>query len=154
MEKSEHTLDALDHKIIAALRSDGRIPFKQLAESLGANEATLRARVRRLEDSNSVRVVAVTDYEAAGYSMMLAVGVQVDGRRVADVAADLAAVPEVFSVCEVVGGLDIETLVVARDQESFNTLLTETLAQVPGVRKLLPSHAIDVLKNQPDWVPF
>jgi Lrp/AsnC family transcriptional regulator for asnA, asnC and gidA len=25
---------------------------------------------------------------------------------------------------------------------------------VPGVRKLEPSIALDVLKNQPNWVPF
>ncbi len=149
-----HALDSLDHRIVDALRHDGRVSFKELANQLGANEATLRARVKRLEESGAVRVVAVTDYEAAGYTMMLAVGVTVEGRNAAEVAADLAQIPEVFSVCEVVGGPDIETLVVAHDQAGLNTLLTKTLAGVPGVRKLLPAHAVDVLKNQPDWVPF
>jgi Lrp/AsnC family transcriptional regulator for asnA, asnC and gidA len=30
----------------------------------------------------------------------------------------------------------------------------ERLAAVPGVRRLTPALALDVLKNQPDWVPF
>jgi hypothetical protein len=28
------------------------------------------------------------------------------------------------------------------------------LANISGVRRLTPALAVDVLKNQPDWVPF
>ena len=71
-----------------------------------------------------------------------------------EVAQSLAAIPEVFSVNVVVGTHDVEVLVVARDQEALNELLAERLAKVPGVRRLTPALAVDVLKNQPDWVPF
>lgn len=147
-------LDATDQRIIAALRRDGRLPFRALAGEVGVTEATARSRVRRLEDSGCMRVVAVTDYEAAGYGMLVAVGIQVEGRPADAVARELAAFPEIFSVCQVVGSLDIETLVVARDQEQLTGLLTGRLARVPGVRRILPAVALDVLKNQPHWVPF
>lgn len=147
-------LDDIDYKLIALLRKDGRMPYRALAVELGLTENTVRARLRRLEESDSLRVVAVTDYEAVGYSMMLAVGFQVEGRAADAVARDLAQFPEVFSVCQVVGGLDIEALVVARDQEALGELLGQRLAQVPGVRRILPAMAMDVLKNQPNWVPF
>jgi Lrp/AsnC family transcriptional regulator for asnA, asnC and gidA len=127
--------------------------FKALAAELSLTEATVRSRVRRLEEGDSWRVGAVTDYEAVGYSMMRAVGIQVEGRPADAVANDLAAFPEVFSVCQVVGTLDIETLAVAKDQESLTELLVR-LGAVPGVRKLQPSVALDVLKNQSNWVPF
>ena len=77
-----------------------------------------------------------------------------EGRSAAEVATDLAAFPEVFSVCQVVGSHDIECLMVAEDQEAISQLLTKRLASVPGVRRLLPAMAIDVLKNQPNWVLF
>ena len=146
--------DAVDQRIIAALRRDGRMPFRALASEVGVTEATARTRVRRLEDSGYMRVVAVTDYEAAGYGMLVAVGIQVEGRPADAIARELAAFPEIFSVCQVVGSLDIEALVVARDQEQLAELLTGRLAQVPGVRRILPAMALDVLKNQPHWVPF
>ncbi|MBB5186886.1 MULTISPECIES: Lrp/AsnC family transcriptional regulator [Zhongshania] len=149
---SQH-MDEVDHRIVAHLRRDGRMAFKALAAELSLTEATVRSRVRRLEEGDSLRVVAVTDYEAVGYSMMLAVGIQVEGRPADAVANDLAAFPEVFSVCQVVGTLDIETLAVAKDQESLTELLVR-LGAVPGVRKLQPSVALDVLKNQSNWVPF
>ena len=101
-----------------------------------------------------MRVVAVTDFEAIGYTMLLAVGVQVQGRAADAVARDLAGLREVFSACQVVGSMDIELLVVAKDQEMLNELLSQRLARVPGVRRIVPAMAVEVLKNQPNWVPF
>jgi Lrp/AsnC family transcriptional regulator for asnA, asnC and gidA len=65
----------------------------------------------------------------------------------------LAKLSEVYSVSVVIGSHDIEILALAKNQAHMNDLLTQ-LAAVRGVRKLLPSLAVDVLKNQPNWVPF
>ena len=147
-------LDDTDQAIIALLRSDGRMPYRAIARDLALTEATVRSRVRRLEESNTMRVVAVTDIEAAGYSMLLAIGVQVENRSPEAVARELAELPEVFSVNVAVGAHDVEILVVADDQAALNDLIGRRLAAVPGVRRLTPALALDVLKNQPDWVPF
>jgi Lrp/AsnC family transcriptional regulator for asnA, asnC and gidA len=147
-------LDELDQAIIEQLRQDGRMPFRSIARELDITEATVRSRVRRLEESNTMRVVAVTDIEAAGFGMLLAVGVQVENRAPEAVARDMAQLQQVFSVNVVVGTHDIEILVVASDQSDLDRLLSETLVAIPGVRRLTPALAIDVLKNQPDWVPF
>ena len=147
-------LDATDDAIIALLRKDGRLPYRSIARELDLTESTVRARVRRLEDSDIMRVVAVTDIEAAGYGMLLAIGVQVESYSPEEVARGMAAIAEVFSVNVVVGAQDLEILVVAEDQAALNELMTGRLADVPGVRRLTPALAVDVLKNQPDWVPF
>jgi Lrp/AsnC family transcriptional regulator for asnA, asnC and gidA len=86
--------------------------------------------------------------------MLLAVGVQVEGRSPEEVAQELARFTEVFSVNVVVGAHDLEILVVAEGRPALERLLTERLAGVPGVRRLTPALALDVLKNQPDWVPL
>ena len=147
-------LDDTDQGIIDLLRDDGRMAYRAIARELEITEATVRARVRRLEESDTMRVVAVTDIEAAGFGMLLAIGVQVENRDPEAVARDLAAIAEVFSVNVVVGTHDIEILVVAPDSAGLNDLLSETLGRVTGVRRLTPALAVDVLKNQPDWVPF
>ena len=130
------------------------MPYRAMARELGLTENTVRARVRRLEDSDTMRVVAVTDIEAAGYGMLLAIGVQVESRSPEEVARELAQMTEVFSVNVVVGTHDVEILVVAQDQSDLDELINSRLAGVPGVRRLTPALAVDVLKNQPDWVPF
>ncbi|NQX88924.1 MAG: Lrp/AsnC family transcriptional regulator [Halioglobus sp.] len=147
-------LDDTDQAIIALLRQDGRMAYRAIARALDIAENTVRGRVRRMEESNTLRLVAVTDIEAAGYGMLLAIGVQVEGRAPEKVAEDMAAIQEVFSVNVVVGTQDIEILVVARDQADLTELITDKLGRVDGVRRLTPAMALDVLKNQPDWVPF
>ena len=148
------SLDELDYAIIDLLREDGRLPYRAIARELGLTETTVRSRVKRLEESGTMRVVAVTDIEAAGYQMLLAIGVQVENRSPSDVAADLAKIPEIFSVNVVVGTHDVEVLVVAEDLDALNKLLSEVLSSISGIRRLTPSLAVNVLKNQPDWVPF
>lgn len=148
------SLDEVDHAIIDLLRSNGRLAYRAIARELSLTEATVRARVKRLEESGTMRVVAVTDIEAAGYQMLLAIGVQVENRSPLDVATDLAEIPEIFSVNVVVGAQDIEMLMVAQDHGALNYLLSKVLREVSGIRRLTPSLALDVLKNQPDWVPF
>jgi len=152
--RTQIELDKTDYAIVDLLRADGRLPYRAIARTLGLTEATVRARVKRLEESDTMRVVAVTDIEAAGYSMLLAIGVQVENRSPEAVARDMAEIPEVFSVNVVVGTHDVEILVVAEDQAALNHLLTEQLAAMEGVRRLTPALAVDVLKNQPHWVPF
>lgn len=147
-------LDATDERIIELLRGDGRMPYRAMATEVGLTEATVRSRVRRLEESNAMRVVAVTDFQAAGYELMLAVGIQVDERDPLDVAEALARMPEVFSINLVIGTYDIEALVVARDQGALTDLVFQRLATLPGVLRVAPSLVVDVLKNQPDWVPL
>jgi Lrp/AsnC family transcriptional regulator for asnA, asnC and gidA len=147
-------LDETDERIIELLRDDGRMAYRAMAAQLGLTEATVRTRVRRLEQSNAMRVVAVTDFQAAGYDMMLAVGLEVEGRTPLEVAEDLAQIPEVFSINVVIGSCDIETLVVAEDQAAMSKLIYHRLANLPGVLRVSPSLAVNVLKNQPQTVPF
>ena len=118
------------------------MPYRAIARELNIGENTVRSRVRRMEESDTMRVVAVTDIEAAGYGMLLAIGVQVEGRAPEAVARDIAQIYEVFSVNVVVGSHDIEILVAAEDRVALNELISNKLG------------ALHVLKNQPDWVPF
>jgi Lrp/AsnC family transcriptional regulator for asnA, asnC and gidA len=147
-------LEEIDRRLIELLRADGRMAFRALADALGITEPVVRSRVRQLEASGFMKVVAVADAEAAGFELLLAVGVEVEGRPALEVAEALAELPEVFSVSQVVGTYDIELLMVARDHEHLAELVTDTLVRVPGVRRILTGLAVDVLKNQPDWVPF
>ena len=49
-------LDDTDNAIIALLRADGRLPYRAIARELGLTESTIRARVRRLEESDTMPI--------------------------------------------------------------------------------------------------
>ena len=92
------TLDEIDERIVALLKKNGRATNQQIAQDLKIAAATVSARIRRLEQTRAVRVVAVTDFAALGYKALLALGIEVQGRAAEDVGIDLAALDEVFSV--------------------------------------------------------
>lgn len=147
-------IDAIDMRMIALLRGDGRIASREMAEALGISEATVRARLRRLEEADTLRVVAVTDFRAAGFDLLTSVGVQVEEGAATAVAAELARIPEVLNVHIVAGPPDIEISLAARNRAELARLLGERLLQIPGILRVEAGVALDVLKLQWGWVPF
>ena len=148
------TIDDLDERIIAALREDGRISNRDLARNLNVNEATIRSRIRRLEESKTMRLVAMVDLSVAGYEFVAAVGVQVRGRAAAEVARDIAQIPDVLTVIIAIGTQDIEIQVAARNLDALSDTLTNVVANVRGVARLTPGLAMRILKYDSQWVPF
>jgi Lrp/AsnC family leucine-responsive transcriptional regulator len=142
----QYELDELDRRIIAALKADGRATNQKIARSLHISPATVGARIRRLENMNAMRVVAVTDFAALGYKVLLAVGIEVQGRAAEEVARELAALEEVFAVHMVTGARDIEILVVLHDLEELETFLLRDIAKIRGIRALAAGIAADVIK--------
>ena len=84
----------------------------------------------------------------------LAVAVEVEGRAAADVAADLAKIPEVFAVHLVTGRYDIDMLVALKDYDDLAGLMLERLSGVSGIRSMLPAIAVDILKYKFDVAPI
>lgn len=147
-------LESIDEKIVAALRQSGRMPNRDLARLIDVNEATVRSRLRKLEASNAVRVVAMRDLSAMGFDAIAAVGVQVKGRSAAAVGADLAKLEQVITVNVTIGMYDLEMQVVAKDIGELDTLLTDVIARIDGVERLFPGLSMKILKYNPEWAPL
>jgi Lrp/AsnC family transcriptional regulator for asnA, asnC and gidA len=146
MAAESYELDDIDRKIIAALKADGRATNQRIARTLRISPATVGARIRRLESVNAMRVVAVTDFSALGYKVLLAIGIEVQGRPAEEVAKDLAALEEVFAVHLVTGARDIEILVALHDLEELETFLLSDIGKIRGIRALSAGIAADVIK--------
>jgi Lrp/AsnC family transcriptional regulator, leucine-responsive regulatory protein len=143
---ADYELDEVDRHIIAALQVDGRATNQKIARSLKISPATVGARIRRLENVNAMRVVAVTDFAALGYQVLLAVGIEVQGRAAEEVAEELAALEEVFAVHLVTGARDIEILVALHDLDELKVFLLQDVAKIRGIRALSAGIAADVIK--------
>jgi Lrp/AsnC family transcriptional regulator, leucine-responsive regulatory protein len=141
-----YQLDEIDRRIIAALKADGRATNQRIARSLRISPATVGARIRRLENMNAMRVVAVTDFAALGYKVLIAVGIEVQGRPAQEVAEELASLKEVFAVHLVTGARDIEILVVLQELEELEGFLLRDVAKIRGIGTLSAGIAADVIK--------
>lgn len=149
-----HDLDDVDRQIIALLRRNGRATNQEIARSLNMAAATVSARVRRLEQSKAMKIVAVTDFAALGYQVLLAIGVEVEGRRAVDVAEELARLPEVFAAHLVTGARDIELLVALKDFDDLHAFVMKDIAGVKGIRKVECAIATEVAKFDFDVAPI
>lgn len=147
-------LDEIDLKIIELLTRNGRTTNQQIARKLNLAAATVSARIRRLEEADAMRVVAVSDFKAFGLNALMAIGVEVEGRPAEDVAADLAALPEVFSAHLVTGRYDIELLVALHSMDDLPDFLLAKVSGIAGIRSLDPSIAVDVIRYEFDVAPM
>lgn len=147
-------LDDIDQRIIGFLRENGRATNQELARRLRISAATVSARIRRLEQSKAMKVVAVTDFAALGYNFLLAVGIQVQGRPAGEVARDLAKLKHVFAAHLVTGARDIEVLLALHDYEELHSLLLDEIAKIKGIRTIECGIAVDVVKFNFDVAPI
>jgi len=103
MAESAFQFNELDNSIIDILKKDGRTSNQKIADELGVTTSMVATRIRRMEQAKAMKVVAVSDFSAFDYNVLLPIGVDVKGRRANDVADDIAKLDEVASVQLVTG---------------------------------------------------
>lgn len=148
------TIDATDVAIVSELRANGRANNQQIAEKLGLTATTVSTRIRRMEDADQLRVVAVSDFSAHGFNVLLRISVSVDGRPASEVANELAELPEVVAAHMVTGGYDIDMLVALHDFDDLSDFLLAKLSGVRGIRTLTPAIVVDIVKYKFDVAPI
>lgn len=150
----EFIADDIDRAIVEQLRLNGRATNQQIADRLNLTAATVSSRIRRMEDENKLRVVAVSDFSAHGYNVLMEVAIEVDGRPASEVASELSAFPEVFAAHLVTGRYDIDLLVALHDFDELPDLMFDKFSKIQGIRSMLPAIAVDVVKYKFDIAPI
>lgn len=148
------TLDSLDLNIIELLRVNGRATNQEVAERLSVTAATVSAHLQKMEEARVMRVVAVTDFAAHGYNVIIVIGVKVQGRSIQAVGRDLAEFPEVLSVNIMNGDQDIELLVALHDFSEIHELLFDHIAAIEGIVHITSGIAVDIVKFVFNVVPL
>ena len=154
MPETQFEFSELDSAIIEILKKDGRTSNQKIADILNVTTSMVATRIRRMEQAKAMKVVAVSDFSAFDYNVLLPIGVDVKGRRANDVAEDLAKLDEVASVQLVSGKHDIEILVTLASLDKMSGFLLERLSQIKGIRSLDPSFAVDIIKYDFDVAPI
>jgi Lrp/AsnC family transcriptional regulator for asnA, asnC and gidA len=135
LSSSADRLDGTDQYIIDALRKDGREAFSQIAEQLNVSPGMIRQRYNRLVEMGFLKVVAITNPIQRGFKTMAMVGIRTDGRRMLEIAEQIAALPEVVYLIIVSGQYDMMAEVFCRDPEELLKFITAKLYAIDGVRE-------------------
>ena len=133
-------LDEVDLAIVAALRSDGRISMRALAESLHISRAGAYTRVQRLEESGVITGYAATiDPQRYGYGISAYVYLKIAQPAWKALRTKLTLIPEVEHAALVSGDNDIVLLVRTRDLLTLRELVLNSFQNMPEV---LSTHTV------------
>lgn len=128
-------IDALDARLLTALRAHPRVGLLEIARRLGVARGTVQARLAKLEGRGVVTGFGPEVEPAAlGYPILAFVLLELAQGRLAQAAEVIAAVPEVLEADAISGPEDLLCRVVARDTEHLQDIVNRLLA-APVIRR-------------------
>ena len=118
-------VDALDVDLLKALRGTTRPGVLELSRQLGVARGTVQARLDRMEKAGIITGYgAEVDVTAAGRPVQAFVTLEISQGALAEVTAELAALPSVLEAYATTGSADVLCKLAATSHEALqNTLL-------------------------------
>lgn len=130
-------LDAQDHKILAELTRNARLPIAELARRVGLSKTPVAQRVRHLE-----QIGLITGYRAVlsplklGLTHVTYVEVSMSDTREAALQQFNTAVRAILEIEEcymIAGGFDYLVKVRSRDIADFRRIMAEKISTLPHI---------------------
>ena len=144
-------MDLIDRKIVDLLRQDGRRSNVEIAHELGVSEGTVRKRIDRLIETDSLRIVGLADPAKAGFGTRALVLLKIELAHMEKAAQVLGDMPEVMTLHWVTGEYDYIVDAVFESHKHLVSFLTERLGNVPGVVSSSTAHVLRTLKSAQEW---
>ncbi len=144
-------LDALDRKIIAVLQENARLSNAEVAALVGSSEPTVRRRVDRLLEDQTIKIVAVAPPFALGYDVVAVLGLQIDHSRLDEIQDALRAMPEIRFAGITLGSYDVVTEVWFQSNAALLAFLHERLSKIPGIQRIESLQVVKMVKYAYDW---
>jgi Lrp/AsnC family transcriptional regulator for asnA, asnC and gidA len=136
------SLDSLDIGIVRELQDDGRRAFREIARNLSVPEATVRTRVKRLQDQGILQILAFIDPSKLGRAKLALFFLDVDPKHHDAAVEILNAWTEVSYMSTITGTADLCVQVLCRDDEG----LWELQQKVRGLRGVIGVRTMQEIK--------
>jgi Lrp/AsnC family transcriptional regulator, regulator for asnA, asnC and gidA len=128
--------DAVDQHILSILEDNGRATNREIAESVGVSEGTVRNRIERLIRDDVLRIVGVTNPAKLGLNTAAVISISGELSRITDIAESIADADGVVYVGYTTGNADIIVLAFFPSNDELTDFMTKTLAAIPGITKV------------------
>ena len=142
-------IDYINLKILQILEENGRTPNNEIAVRLSISEGTVRNRIKKLTESNFLKVKGLTNPEHWSDKQLIFILVQLEmTKKWKEIARSVSELPGVKSVSMITGRFD---LIIELFLEPHNLInfLTNDLA---GVGNISSTESMVTIKNFKKWV--
>lgn len=140
-------LDEGDRKLLAALATDGRTGFEQLAEVTGWSPTTVRRRMAELRERGLLYLDIDIDWNLFGLGARTLLWLSVNPAYLAEAGAALAAHPEVAFAAATTGPTNLYATVVCANQQELYQYLTTRVAALPAISHVETAPVIRTVKQ-------
>lgn len=125
--------DELDHRLLALLRKDARMPMARLAKALGISRASAYSRLHKLEDAGVIEGFTVRVNENFHGRLIRAhVLIKVAGKLARAAEKQLRAMPQIISLHAISGVYDLIAELEAPSVTDLNELI-DRIGELDGV---------------------
>lgn len=130
-------VDAVDRRLLEAIRNDARRSVADLAQAAGVSRATAHERLKRLRENGVIKGTrTLLDPEALGHPLRAILLVHLMPDAAGDqreIAGQIAAIPDVDRVHVVTGRYDFLVEVLAKDMDEIGQVILERIRTLDGV---------------------
>ena len=133
-------MDKKDRKILEQLKENGRASYTEIADSINVTEATVRNRIKKLEDEGVIQGYSVNVREENSVSALMTVNLSTDK----DIEKVISKFPTNVKIYELSGRYDLIVKLDGSSTSEINSLVDEIRA-VNGVEN---TETFMVLENR------
>ena len=139
-------MDSIDLKILEELKADGRKSFNDIATVVGKTEATVRRRVRSLEDEGIIKKYTIEYNIDSKPKTRATVKIEPDFKEIKSILKELIKIEEITDIWRLSGDCGLFIKVEIPSIEQFNPLIEEKISQITGVKIMETCFITDIIK--------
>mgnify|MGYP001795980844 FL=1 len=146
-----HTCDETDLRILRAMQIDGALSVSEIADRVGLSQSPCSRRIARLQNEGILKGRSVDlDRRKLGFNAIVVARVKLDKHDKDALTAfrrEISVIPEVQYAVLLMGAFDYDLHIVVRDIDHYQTLLSNKLVSLPGVKEMESSVVLEVVKK-------
>jgi DNA-binding Lrp family transcriptional regulator len=139
-------MDSIDLKILEELKTDGRKSFNDIAQVVGKTEATVRRRVRTLEEDGVIKKYTIEYNIDSKPKTRATVKIEPDFKEIKSILKELITIEEITDIWRLSGDCGLFIKVEIPSIEQFNPLIEEKISQIGGVKIMETCFITDIIK--------
>ncbi|MGM0406132.1 MAG: Lrp/AsnC family transcriptional regulator [Thermoplasmatota archaeon] len=134
------------------LEKNSRKPFTEIGYELGISEATVRNRVRAMEEKGVINKYTLDiDPKSLGYGMVTIIGLDVDPQDMLNAVEELCSIEGVRWVAKSTGDHMIMTEVWTKDGEELSDIIGEKMGSIKGLKDIKPAILLEKKSKEEEF---
>jgi len=139
-------MDVIDLKILEELKENSRISFNDISQRVGKTEATVRRRVKKLEEEGIINKYTIEYSVNSKPKTRATIKIEPDFKDIKNIMVELKKIEEITDIWRLSGECGLFIKVEIPSIEQFNPLIEEKISQIKGVKIVETCFITDIIK--------